>query len=114
MITESEKRFITYWEANRVKEKNSVRQLFVGIPIGMLFAIPILVVLFSGKHWYKRADAVAQTKFSPLVLIIAVILIVAFMAMFYKRYQWDQHEQQYLEFKAKEKKESLTSDEMQR
>ena len=105
MLSEHEKRFVAYWEANRDKEKKLLRQLLIGIPIGLIFAVPILIMLFSGKIWYKRADAVANTQLNPLVLIIAVIVITAFVAVFYKRHQWEMREQQYKELKEKEKKQ---------
>jgi len=105
MLSDDEKRFIAYWEAHRESEKKLLRQLIIGIPIGLIFAVPILIMLFSGKIWYKRADAVANTQLNPLVLIIAVIIITAFVAIFYKRHQWDMREQHYKELKEKEKKQ---------
>jgi membrane protein YdbS with pleckstrin-like domain len=103
MLNENEKRFLAYWEAQRETEKKLMRQLLIGIPIGLIFAIPILIMLFSGKIWYKRADAVANTQLNPLVLIIAIIVIAAFVAIFYKRHQWDMREQHYKELKEREK-----------
>jgi uncharacterized membrane protein len=102
MLTEQDRRFVEYWEKNRVKERKTVRQFMVGVPFGLVFAIPILVILFSGKFWYERADAVANSKANPIVLIIAILLITAFVAIFYKKHQWDQKEQLYREIKAKE------------
>ena len=103
MLSEDEKRFLAYWEAHRETEKKLLRQLLIGIPIGLIFAVPILIILFSGKIWYKRADAVANTQLNPLVLIIAIIVITAFVAVFYKRHQWDMREQHFKELKEKEK-----------
>jgi hypothetical protein len=105
MLTESEKRFLKYWEENRLREKKLNKQLLLGLPIGLLFAIPVLILLFSGKFWYQRASMEANTQGSPVVLIIAVICIAVFVAVFYKRHQWDMREQQYLELKAKEQEE---------
>jgi membrane protein YdbS with pleckstrin-like domain len=102
MLSEREREFIQYWEANRLREKKVNKQLLVGLPVGLLFAIPVLLILFSGKLWYKKADAVANTQSSPIVLMVAVICIAVFIAIFYKRHQWDMKEQQYLELKAKE------------
>ena len=103
MLSEDEKRFLAYWEAHRETEKKLLRQLLIGIPIVLIFAVPILIILFSGKIWYKRADAVANTQLNPLVLIIAIIVITAFVAVFYKRHQWDMREQHFKELKEKEK-----------
>ena len=104
MLTEREKEFVRYWEANRLREKKSYKQLLLGIPIGLVFALTILLSVFSGKLWYKRADMVANST-NPLVLIVAVLFIAAFMGLFYKRHQWEMREQQYLELKAKEGEE---------
>ena len=102
MLTKPESQFIQYWEANRLREKKVIKQLLVGLPIGLLFAIPVLIIMLSGKLWYKRADAVANSQSSPVILIIAVICIAVFVGVFYKRHQWDMREQHYLELKAKE------------
>lgn len=90
------------WEATRHREKKLVTQLVVGIPVGLLFAVPILVGVFSGRLWYKRADAVANTQLNPVVLVVAIVIIAGFVAIFYKRHQWDMKEQYYLELKARE------------
>jgi membrane protein YdbS with pleckstrin-like domain len=102
MLTQQEKQFLRYWEANRLREKKLNKQLLVGLPIGLLFAVPVLIALFSGKLWYKRADMQANASSSPVILIIAIICIAVFVAVFYKRHQWEMREQHYLELKAKE------------
>jgi len=101
MLTEREKQFISYWEEHRLKEKKWNRQLLIGLPIGLLFTIPILLSVFSAKFWYKRADMVANT-INPSILVIAILIIAVFIAVFYKRHQWDMREQQYQELKARE------------
>lgn len=95
-----------YWEANRERERKLNYQLLVGLPVGLLFAIPVLLLLFSGRLWYKRAEMVANTMVNPVILIIAVLAISVFVAIFYKRHQWDMKEQQYLELKAREQNDS--------
>ena len=105
MIKESEERFLEYWEAKRLREKEINKHLLLGLPIGLLFAVPVLILLFSGRFWYQRASMEANSQSSPVVLIIAIICIAVFVALFYKRHQWDQREQHYLELKAREEKE---------
>lgn len=105
MLTEAEKQFIGWWEANRLREKKLNKQLLIGLPVGLLFAVPVLIALFTGKLWYQRADMQANTNSSPIVLIVAVICIAVFVAVFYKRHQWEMREQQYLELKAREEAE---------
>ncbi|HXB09823.1 MAG TPA: hypothetical protein VNW04_22020 [Puia sp.] len=96
MLTQREKDFIQYWEANRLRRKKIVRQFLIGIPIGLLFAIPITINFASG--WDKRAQMEANSQdFNPLVLLIALLSIVGFTAIFYQRHQWEQYEQRYHE-----------------
>lgn len=97
MLSEKEKAFVEYWEKSREREKKLVWQLLIGIPAGLLFAVPILLFMFTGQFWYKRAIAVANTQLNPAVMIIAVILITLFIAIFHKRHQWELKEQLYRE-----------------
>ena len=106
MLTEREKQFILYWEANRDREKKTVKQLLIGLPVGLLFAIPIFLSVFSGQLWYKRAQMVANSMMSPVIMIIAVICIAVFVGVFYKRHQWEMRDQQYQELKVKEEAEN--------
>ncbi len=105
MLTEEEEAFIEYWEANRERQKKTFRQFLLGIPVALLFVIPIAVNFFSG--WYKRATMMANTSsFNPGVLLLALLLIAVFIALFSRKFRWDQNEQRYLELLAKKKKQS--------
>jgi len=104
MLTEEEQKFLIYWEDNRLKEKKKLKQLLLGLPIGLLFTLPVLLLLFSGRYWYRKADMIANTKLNPVVLLIAIVIIVIFVAIFYKQHDWEMKEQQYLELKAKKEK----------
>ena len=106
MNSEQERLYIEYWEANREREGRLSTQLLFGIPVGILFSVPVLLILISAKLWYKRADMAASSGLSPMLLITAVVLIAGFVAVIYKRHQWDMKEQQYLEFKARAEKRS--------
>jgi uncharacterized membrane protein len=110
MLTTEEQKFIVYWEANREKQKKLFYQLLIGLPLGFLFAIPILVNFFMGRFWYKRADSVGVSQFNPIVLIVAVVLIAVFIGVFNKKFKWDQNEQFYLELKAREKRDDENKD----
>lgn len=108
MLSDSEKRFMAYWEENRLREKKIFKQWLVGLPVGLLLGVPIILNFFSS--WYVRADMVRNSRianrdFNPLVLMIAVLLIISFMAIFSKRHKWDMNEQKYkeLKFKSEEK-----------
>ena len=102
-LSADEKKFLAYWEANRLREKRLTTQLMYGLPMGILFAIPIIVNFLMGRFWYKRADAVGMSQFSPTVLVVAVLLIAVFIALINRRFRWEKLEQQYLEIQSREK-----------
>ncbi len=103
MLTEEEEGFIIYWEKNREKQKKTFRQFLLGIPLALLFVAPIVINFFSG--WYKRAGMIMNTSdFSPGVLLLALLLIIVFIAIFSRKFKWDQYEQRYIELLAKKKK----------
>ncbi len=102
-LSADEKKFLAYWEANRLREKRLTTQLMYGLPIGILFTVPIIVNFLMGRFWYKRADAVGMSQFSPSVLVVAVLLIAVFIALINRRFRWEKLEQQYLEIQSRER-----------
>jgi integral membrane sensor domain MASE1 len=102
MITESEKKFMEYWEANREKQKKIKIQWMIGLPTGLLFGLPILLNLFSG--WDQRIPLITSGQLN--VLIIAVLLIISFISIFTIQHKWDLREQHYKELLQKIKKEN--------
>lgn len=100
MLTEEQKKFIAYWEVNRLRRKNTWKQLAIGLPLGAFIAVAIFINFFSG--WYKRADMVIRSGVSLIpVLVVAALLIAVFTAIFSARHRWDINEQRYREFLAK-------------
>lgn len=104
MLSEEEKAFVSYWEQHRDREKRVFKQWLMGLPLGLLFGIPILINLFAG--WYKRATMdlnshLSNGEFNPMVLIVALLIIVSFIAIYSKRHRWEMNEQRYLELKAR-------------
>jgi len=109
MLTKHEEQFIAYWEKNRERDKKLMRQFFIGLPIGLLVAGGILLSL--DLNWYQRANMVANAQLNPFVLLIAMLSIVVFIAVFYKKYDWDMKEQRYRELICKkENKKNITSE----
>jgi uncharacterized ion transporter superfamily protein YfcC len=92
MLTTDEERFVDYWKKNREQEKRTFRQLLIGLPIGLTFAIAILAIFSSG--WYERA--------SPFIFVFAIVVIIGFVAIFSKKHRWDMNEQRYLELRHKQ------------
>ncbi len=106
MYTQEEKAFMEYWEKNRGKSKKQLRQWLFGIPFGLAIVIPTLLNFSS--DWYKRAKMEANSV-NPLVILVAMLTIVAFVTVFYRYYQRDRFEQRYLELKAREEDDAPES-----
>ena len=102
MFTKEEENFLIFWEKNRLREKKFYRQLFPGLPIGLSMGVAIFLLLDSG--WYERANMVANTQTNPLVLIIAILAIITFIGIFYKKHRWEMNEQYYKELKYRKEK----------
>jgi integral membrane sensor domain MASE1 len=104
MLNKEEEAFVNYWKTNRERLKKTFLQFLLGIPLALLFVIPIAVNFFSG--WYKRATMVSNgTEFNPGVLFLALLLIVIFIAIFSRKFRWDQCEQRYRELLAREERQ---------
>jgi hypothetical protein len=97
MLTEQDKAFIDFWDKNREAKKRWVRQLSVGLPLGVSLVLATVASLFSG--WYGRAQMVLFREQSSLILVLvfAAIAIVLFIVIFSARHQWDMNEQRYQE-----------------
>jgi len=102
MVTEQEKTFADWWARNRDREKRLLRQWLIGLPVGLVFVVPIVLSFSSG--WHKRASMWARGHTDDntgVVLAVAALLIVSFVAVFYKRHKWEMYEQQYREILSK-------------
>jgi uncharacterized membrane protein YbhN (UPF0104 family) len=89
-----------WWEANRDRQRQLRNQWMIGLPAGLVLGLPILLNLFS--DWNKRIDTLKRGQLN--VLLIAVLAIIAFVAIFTVRHRWDMREQHYRELKEKQKK----------
>jgi len=96
MLTEEEEKFVEYWQYHRLKKRKVLKQLSVGLPLGVVIAAGIFINFFSG--WDKRAQMVINSNPSLiLVLIIACLIIVVFITIFSVRHNWELNEQRYRE-----------------
>ena len=99
VLTDQEKLFIGYWEKNRDRHKKFLYQLMIGLPIGLVFALPILLsVIFH--EWYKQMVFISGSQIS--VIIAGVLGIAVFFALLRMKFKWEQNEQFYHELKYKE------------
>jgi len=110
MLSRHDEAFLQYWEKSRDREKKLLRQLFIGLPLGLLISGGIIFSLDLG--WYSRANMVANSQMNPYVLLIAVVAIAVFTAIFYKKYKWDMNEQHYREliFKKQQQQNNDSAD----
>jgi hypothetical protein len=104
MLSSQQEAFIVYWEKNRDKQRKLVYQLAVGLPVGLLSGALIVVNFYAG--WYQRAEMIANSRFNPMVLYFAVLLIAVFFAVFSKKFQWDRRETLYRELILKKQAEA--------
>jgi pilus assembly protein TadC len=102
MLTEEEKLFLEYWEKNRDKEKHFARQLASGLPLGLVFALPVLVAVIF-HNWYKSMIYISGSQ--VIVISIGVLGIAIFFAIFRMKFKWENNEQLYKELKFKAKKD---------
>ncbi len=102
MLSQKEKDFISYWEAHRDRERKLGYRLLTGLPLGICFGFPILIC-FIFRGWYKWLPFINDGEL--IFITLAVVGVVLFFALFRQQYLWERKEQQYLEFKAKGKKD---------
>ena len=104
MFSKEETDFIKKWEENPVKQKRFFKQIAMGLPIGVLFAVAMFLNFTSG--WDKRVATVTKTypgfKSLILVLLVAVLAIVVFISVFSVKVKWEKHEQRYRELLSRE------------
>jgi hypothetical protein len=110
MITEKEKQFLRYWEANKDIEDRFLNKMLGGLPMAIIFGLPVilsvLVVRIFFPDWYMKISQTTPGMF--ISAIIAVVCIVLFYSFFRMQYKWEMNEQLYQELKFKESKEDQT------
>jgi len=109
MLSKHDEDFLQYWEKSRDKEKKIMYRLFISLPLGLLISGGILFSL--DLNWYQRANMVANSQTNPIVLLIAVVAIAVFTAIFYKKFKWDMNEQHYKELLFKKQQQTVETDE---
>ncbi len=105
MVTDQEQLFLNYWDANRDKQKKLFYRLTIGLPLGLVFAFPVLLsVIFH--DWYKRMIFISSSQIT--LILITVLGIAVFFALFRMNFKWEENEQRYKELKFKQNKSDLT------
>lgn len=104
MLSEKDKKFITHWEKERERQKTIPAKLLAGLPMAILFCMPILLfitaVYFFLPEWYTRvSNSLAG---SMATIVIALIICMLFFSYFRMQYKWEMNEQLFRELKHKE------------
>lgn len=101
MLSEKQNNFIVYWESVRERENSFLRKLSRGLPMAIIFGLPIIlflvVVYLFFPVWYMKISNI--TSGTLFVIIIAVLIAILFFAYFRMQFKWEMNEQLYLELK---------------
>lgn len=94
MLTPEEEKFVQYWQEQRQHKREFLRKFSIVLPVVSLLAIAFFVNFLSG--WYDKADKELRRHSSLIIVIlVAVIAIVVFVAIFSVRHKWEQNESDY-------------------
>lgn len=108
MLTEKDQQFISRWEKVREKENTAMRKLVNGLPMAVIFSLPIILFIFAVNvffpDWYAKIANTSEGTF--ITVLIAVFLCILFFSYFRMHYKWERNEQLYQELKSKKEKMS--------
>ena len=106
MINEREEQFIQYWEQNRDLLKRPASKLMRGIPVAILFVLPILIVIIAvyifNPDWYTKVAPMYSGTFTAI--FVALFICILFIAYFRMQFKWESNEQMYHELLQKKKR----------
>jgi len=107
MISEKEIEFLRYWENRREIESTFVSKLTRGLPMALLFGLPIVLSVLLVKifipDWFMKISQTSPGTF--ITVIIAMFIVIMFYAFFRMQYKWEMNEQLYKELKSKQNKQ---------
>ncbi len=108
MLTENEKQFLQYWEQHREREGSFTVKLLKGLPMSLLFSLPILlfivVIRLFFPDWYTKVSATSAGTF--ITATFAVIITALFYSFFRMHFKWENNEQVYKSLKLRAEKNS--------
>lgn len=112
MLTEKETKFLRYWEQNRAKESTVISKISRGLPMAVLFALPILLLVVAVwiyfPDWYMKISKTTPGMF--ITTIFAMFGVILFYSFFRMQFKWESNEQLYHEMKIKEDASNKNSD----
>ena len=106
MFSKKETDFMEHWEMVREKESHFLSKLGRGLPMAMLFGLPIILSLVAvyllSPEWYAKISQAASGVLGTL--IVAVVITIFFFSYFRMHFKWEMNEQLYLELKSRQHK----------
>ena len=112
MLSEKEIRFLEHWERVRDEQSGFLSKLSRGLPMAMLFGIPILVsialVYFLSPEWYTKISQSASSV--SVTILIAVDISILFFSYARMHFKWEMNEQLYQELKNRQQKEDAANE----
>ena len=93
MLTKEEESFLNWWQQHREQQKKIRNRWFVGLPAGLLLGLPVLLNVFA--KWNKQVEVI--TGGQMIAVLIAILGIITFMAVFSIQHKWEMREQLYRE-----------------
>jgi multisubunit Na+/H+ antiporter MnhB subunit len=106
MLTEKDEAFIRYWEHARLYEGSFWRKLLSGLPMALLFSLPVLLLIIAVKMYLPEFETrISKVPASVYVVVVAAVLLIAlFFAYFRMHLRWEENEQFYKMLKEKQKR----------
>ncbi len=105
MLSEKEIKFLRHWETTREKERSFVSKFVRGLPMAILFGLPILfsiaLVYFLSPEWYTKISQAAAG--SSGIILFSVFIFIGFFSYFRMHFKWEMNDQLYQELKKKER-----------
>lgn len=105
MLTDKDKAFLAHWEQVRLQEAGFMRKLLSGLPMALIFALPVLLLILVVKMYLPdyetRISKVPASTY--IVVVLAVLVITLFYAYFRMHHRWEENEELYKMLKHKQK-----------
>ena len=103
MLTEKEIQFIKHWEEVREEYSRFSSKLVRGLPMAMLFSLPIVFLIafvyFFSEDWYAKISKTAGSSLTAILL--SLFFIILFFSVARMHFKWEMNEQLYQELKAR-------------
>lgn len=105
VLSEDDKRFIDFWEKERDKQHKWTYALKRYLPRGIFFGAPIAIFFFVEAPRHRGLISHSDL----VVIMFAILMIIAFYAIFMGSTKWDESESHYQILKMKERGKSAVA-----